>query len=389
MKAASDVTERRHGPKEGAHRRGFGRITRKASGRYSAAYIGPDKGLHRSPVTFALKQDAEAWLVEERRIVTAGAWVAPKLRRSMADAERVTLEDYAADWLAARTLKPRTRSHYQQLLNRQILPELGGVELRLMTPTVVRNWHAGMGKGTPTQRAHAYGLLRTIMNTAASEDLVKANPCRVRGAGNSRRAKVIRPATLDELVTIAEHMPDKYRLAVVLSAWCALRFGELIELRRRDLDLTNGVLRVRRAVTRVGGKVIVDTPKSAAGVRDVAIPPHLMPILRQHLADHAQWGRDGLLFPSATGVQLNQSTVAKVFYPARAAAGRPDLRWHDLRHTGAVLAASTGATLAELMARLGHSTAGAAMRYQHAAQDRDHVIARELSRIAESAARDA
>jgi integrase len=86
-----------------------------------------------------------------------------------------------------------------------------------------------------------------------------------------------------------------------------------------------------------------------------------------------------LLFPSAGGGHLAPSTLYRSFYPARKAAGRPDLRWHDLRHTGAVLAAATGASLAELMARLGHSTAGAAMRYQHVAQDRDMEIARRLS----------
>lgn len=64
---------------------------------------------------------------------------------------------------------------------------------------------------------------------------------------------------------------------------------------------------------------------------------------------------------------------------ARCVAGRPDPRWHDLRHTGAVLAASTGATLAELMARLGHSTPSAALRYQHAAAGRDAEIAEALS----------
>jgi len=55
---------------------------------------------------------------------------------------------------------------------------------------------------------------------------------------------------------------------------------------------------------------------------------------------------------------------------------------HDLRHTGATLAAATGAALAELMARLGHTSPGAAMRYQHAANDRDRVIAEALSRLA-------
>jgi integrase len=82
-----------------------------------------------------------------------------------------------------------------------------------------------------------------------------------------------------------------------------------------------------------------------------------------------------------TAVTWAPSTLYRVFYPAREAAARPDLRFHDLRHTGAVLAASTGATLAESMARLGHSTPGAAMRYQHAAQDRDKVIAAALSKL--------
>jgi integrase len=127
---------------------------------------------------------------------------------------------------------------------------------------------------------------------------------------------------------------------------------------------------------------VVTTPKSDAGTRDVAIPPHLLPILKAHIAEHAEFGRDGLLFPAAGGGHLAPSSLYKVFYPARKAAGRPDLRWHDLRHTGAVLAAATGATLAELMARLGHSTQGAALRYQHAAQDRDAEIARRLSAMA-------
>jgi integrase len=166
---------------------------------------------------------------------------------------------------------------------------------------------------------------------------------------------------------------------VLLAAWCGLRFGELAELRRSDLDLKNGRIRIRRAVVRVGGKSVVGTPKSDAGIRDVAIPPHLLPILKAHIGEHAEFGRDGLLFPAAGGGHLAPSSLYKVFYPARKAAGRPDLRWHDLRHTGAVLAAATGATLAELMARLGHSTQGAALRYQHAAQDRDMEIARRLS----------
>ena len=101
-----------------------------------------------------------------------------------------------------------------------------------------------------------------------------------------------------------------------------------------------------------------------------------------HRTHRTQPGRDGLLFPAANGGHLAPSTLYKSFYRARQTAGRPDLRWHDLRRSGAVLAAQTGATLAELMARLGHSTPGAAPRYQHAAQGRDLEIAKALSALA-------
>jgi integrase len=70
------------------------------------------------------------------------------------------------------------------------------------------------------------------------------------------------------------------------------------------------------------------------------------------------------------------------FRKARETAGWPDLRFHDLRHTGATLAAASGATIAELMQRLGHTTVSAALAYQHATQGSDQRIAAQLSIIA-------
>ena len=92
---------------------------------------------------------------------------------------------------------------------------------------------------------------------------------------------------------------------------------------------------------------------------------------------------DALLVPAHHGGHLAPSTLSRHFYAARAVAGRPDLRFHDLRHSGAVLAASTGATIAELMGRLGQSSPQAAMRYQHVAAGRDQVIAELLSKLAD------
>ena len=140
-----------------------------------------------------------------------------------------------------------------------------------------------------------------------------------------------------------------------------------------------GVIRIERAVVRVGDGFRVTTPKSDTGTRDVAVPPHLMPVIQAHLADHVGHEPDALLFPAHHGGHLAPSTLYRRFYAAREAAGRPDLRFHDPRHSGAVLAAAYRSHNAELMARLGHGTPEAAMRYQHAASGRDQAIAELLA----------
>ena len=368
-------------------RRYFGSVRTLPSGRVQARYTGPDGRAYTArtregrALTFDTRGDAEAWLALRRSEILRGAWLPP----AAPTAAPVTLRSYAGAWLADRDLADRTRGDYAAILRDHILPAFGDAAVTAITPAAVREWHARLKDTTgPTQRAHAYALLRTIMNTAVADEVIAANPCRVRGGGSVRRAKRIRPATLAELEALTGAMPDRYKLMVLLAAWCALRFGELAELRRSDIDFRNAVVHVRRGVVRTGDGRKVKGPKSEAGRRDVSIPPHLMPLVKTHLHDHVAASRDALLFPAAgdPSRHMAPATLYRVYYPARELAGRPDLRFHDLRHTGAVLAAATGATLAELMARLGHSTAGAALRYQHAAAERDKVIAAALSDLA-------
>lgn len=210
---------------------------------------------------------------------------------------------------------------------------------------------------------------------------------------------------MEELATIMKEMPERLQAMILLATWCSMRDGELIELRRGDIKIYDrvyrdlegnetkvreGVIHIRRAASRVKGGWVIGPPKSDAGIRDVSIPPHILPAIESHLSSEYV-AIDGvpLLFPPERGevtedgqpVRLQPSTLYRHFYRGRTVAKREDLRFHDLRHTGAVLAAQSGATLAELMNRLGHSTVGAALRYQHAAQGRDRAIADEMSRL--------
>ncbi|WP_228488973.1 N-terminal phage integrase SAM-like domain-containing protein [Raineyella fluvialis] len=168
-------------------RRGWGTIRVQRSGRLQAEYTGPDLLKHHASTTFTARVDAETWLAGERRLVERGAWTPPETRGDDEEPP-LTLRMYAEQWLADRDLKPRTREHYRKLLDKQILPTLGDRELAAITPLVVRSWWSGLGSDTPTQRAHAYSLLRTVMNTALGEQLIMSQPCHVRGRGRRRQS---------------------------------------------------------------------------------------------------------------------------------------------------------------------------------------------------------
>lgn len=384
-------------------RRGFGRVRQERSGRYSAAYIGPDLVLHRAPDTFPARIDAEGWLSVERRSIDLDQWLPPEQRQQVRvrpepEARREsagpTVGEYATAWLDDRcerdphdplALRPSSVKDYRLLLANHIDPGLGRIPLAELKASDIEAWYRKLGaRRIPRARAKAYSLLRTILNSAKNDPDVPLteNPAHIKGAGRVPRSTQIHPATLEELATITEAMPEELRLAVQFGAWCALRYGEVFELRRKDLDASLGVVHVRRAVVWTKGQVTNDRPKTNAGVRDVTIPPHLLPMMVSHLERYVESRQDALLFHDRSGRNLRPSEFQPAWHAARAAAGRDDLKFHHLRHTGAVLAAQSGATLADLMGRLGHTTPAMAMIYQHTAADRDRLIAERLSQVA-------
>jgi integrase len=170
---------------------------------------------------------------------------------------------------------------------------------------------------------------------------------------------------------------------VYLAAYGALRFGELIGLRRSDIDMLHGEVIVASQLVEVGGALVRTDPKSAAGVRRVTLPPFVADELRAHLDRYVDVDPDALLFTGARGGSPSRSKWSSIWAVTRRNAGLPDtVHLHDLRHAGATLAAQAGATTKELMARLGHGSPRAALIYQHAADHRDRAIADGLQRLA-------
>jgi integrase len=422
-------------PNKDGHRR-FGSVRRRDSGRYQVRYRGPDGLMRSAPETFARKADAERYLTLVEAQMMRGEWTDPAL-------SKVWLQDYAAAWIAERPgLRPRTVELYDWLLKRHITPHLGNAELGKLNTQMIRAWRAKLlAEGvSPTMAAKAYRLLRAILSTAVDEDkILPVNPCRVKGAGGEHAPE--RPVlTVAQVFTLADrigarpigniHKRDqgyrlryrlpggtmrahpelfatrvaaeravwellnqgqaegtrdtRFRALVLLAAFASLRWGEVTALRRCDLDMAAGTLRVRAAFTeRSNGQIILGPPKSRAGLRTVSIPATILPDIAAHLAEHTKPDPDALVFTGIKGGPLRRSGFNKLSgWPhVVTGMGLAGLHVHDLRHTGNTLAADMGVSLRNLMARMGHDSERAALIYQHKSSGADRQIADGLDAL--------
>jgi integrase len=237
----------------------------------------------------------------------------------------------------------------------------------------------------PVTVAKAYRLLHAILATADDDQIIRRNPCRIDNAGkeDSPERRIV---PLPVVFAIANAAPARYRMLVLLATFTSLRWGELTALRRDSIDLDASEIRITETTIQLGkGGLRPDTPKSRAARRTVAFPADLISELRSHLDRFAEPGPRGLVFVGPKGAPLRRTNFRPIWVKACAAADAPGVHFHDLRHTGGTLAAATGASLKELMARLGHSSTRAAMIYQHATRDRDQAIAHALGALARKA----
>jgi integrase len=333
--------------------------------RYCVRYRTPDCRQTRKR-GFATKRDAQAWAdqleVDKRR----GAYVAPA-------AGRVKLGEYAREWLESKhKLKPSTRARYQVVVDTAIA-EHSRVALGDISRRWVREWVSDLSVDLAPASVHkTVGVLRQVLAMAVAENRLALNP--VDGVELPPVTSVEqRFLSLDQLHELAG-AAGAYRPLVYVLGTCGLRFGEVAELRWRDLDLDNLRLRIARSVTLVDGMFVVGSPKNGKA-RTVSLPALVADLLEPG-------DLDGLVFPDSAGGYMRGTNVRRRWWSRAVAAaqlfprtvtdaaGKPiveyEFKLHELRHTAASLAIQAGANIKALQNMLGHESAGLTLdRYGH------------------------
>jgi integrase len=172
---------------------------------------------------------------------------------------------------------------------------------------------------------------------------------------------------------------------VLLATFASLRYGEIIGLQRRHMLVEDGRIRIAQAAIQPNHGQTFDGDPKARSNRTLTLPDFMADEIEHHLRTYVERSPNAYVFLGPKGARPTRANFHRIWSKARTKVGLPDLHLHDLRHTGNTLAAETGATLRELMNRMGHRSPRAALIYLPARDHRDREIAVGLNRIAAEA----
>jgi integrase len=352
-------------------RRGFGNIRQTRNGKWQVRYKGPDGRERQGERTFATRREADAHLAEIHTTMTRGTWTDPKSRE-------LTLGTYADDWMKHRALAVGTRELYEDLIRLHIRPQLGATPLGRISSAEVRRWHSERRGATgKTRLGHAYKLLKAILNEAVKDGLIPANPCQITGAGSPRTPE--RPyMSREQMEVLSRAMPADLRSLVVITFYAHLRLGELLALKRADVDLDKGTVHVHKAISRTKAGPVEKATKTGNS-REVHLPSQALDVLGEHMAATGPALPTAQVFRHVSGRPLAAHHIRVAWKRAREAVGMEQFHFHDLRHAGLTYVAQHGASLRHLQSRAGHKTVRAAMIYQHVAEEMDADLAERMS----------
>jgi integrase len=358
--------------------------------RWQVKYIDPT-GIERGP-TYAKRHGvggAEEGKTHIEATLRNGLYIDP-------DAGKITFKDYVEKHWTPDQVDHRdlTASRVARTFKLHIFPLLGDMQLARIKPDDIRRWRDDRKNHlAPSSLEVAFGELKAVFNAAVSSRRIAESPCKTVSVATPNKTRAVPPTTAQVQAVIAA-APSRYKAAIVLGASTGIRNGEVLAVSRETLNLEVGELDVdRQLVTPDGGVPYIGRTKTDSSARKVPLSKSVVTCLREHIdqyppvavkimdkrADTPVEVTTYLLFTTESGRAIRRRNWCAMMRmtsrrAARAlaaqedeAAGRPvrklrtnelfRIKFHDLRHYVVSLLISSGASVKEIQALVGHRLA--------------------------------
>lgn len=274
-----------------------------------------------------------------------------------------TVRIYSAEWLDTHKAHVSAKCYNDYAVQMdKLVAVCGDKQLKDVTPDDAgRVWRRFDGMSASTIRRAAQ-LYKSMFASAVENDYCRKNPFAAKTAAPPKGESGTHRALTHEEIALIRKTPHRFQAAAMVMLYAGLRRGEALALTEDDIDLKAGVIRVSKAIRYESNQAILDTPKTAAGIREVPILSDLRPILR-----HVK----GLLAPSAAGTHMSDTAFTRAWesylLALSAAAGHEvKIRCHDFRHTYCTMLCDAGVPLRQAMEWLGHADEKMILRiYDH------------------------
>lgn len=374
--------------------RGFGSIDQLPSGNWRVRYTDPNGNSQTARVTFSTKREAEKELSRIRLAIETNTWhIDETPQAGELDPKTITLGQLANAWrkqatnAQGRRLGDKTLLEYERLVTKT-LASFKDKPIRQIQTQQIETWRAKeLERGVLNQTAQAYKHLKQLMNYALEKRWITTNPCTLKRAGVYKSEQSIIPS-VDQVELMLEIAPEPLKTLLAIASEGGLRKGELLELRRKDIDLkpikgSRAVaVKVSRSVLWVNGKPKAKAPKSSKSVRVVLLPDRASELVRAHLLK-VDLNPEALLFSRGANSleHFGQFQLRNLWERVREQAGYKG-RFHSLRAYHLTQYAIGGATTKELQDRAGHSTPQMVMVYQHNVGREAELVARLNQKVA-------
>lgn len=346
-----------------------GSVRKRANGRWQARFLDAE-GKARSK-TFTRKFDAERWLTDTLAAIAKGQWDDPRVPKPAGPG---TYADLVGEWRRGMfgRYKPSTRHRYEGVLKKYLIPEFGDTLLPDLKRKDIQAWVDGLTRQglAPATVVRMFTVLRTSLMWAVKVDMLAGSPTVGVGLPATDERDMCYLQTPEQVATLADALPERYRAMVYFAAYTGMRWGEIAGLKIGRLDLMRGRVHVVETLTDVDGELTWGTPKTKRSRRTIGLPQFLVEMMVAHIAEFVTdpTDQDALVFRSGRDNPLRAAGFNKPWKRAVTVLP-PDLhglRFHDLRHTCVALLIANGVHPLAISRRLGHANIGITMdRYGH------------------------